>query len=172
MERAPNSKLHELYSNCLRQLKMYVWYAKHTKARWNAKKRGNLFLFDYPDMNLGVVLTGADNKTTHVWIKISYIWLLLSDWAKLLFFHLFSLLFCLWRMSSSKAILYSDWRSSCSYRVRIALNLKKIPYEIKKVDDFEAYAVINPTKYVPALQIGLQSQLNYIQRVVKYLVLL
>ncbi|KHJ89337.1 putative maleylacetoacetate isomerase [Oesophagostomum dentatum] len=61
-------------------------------------------------------------------------------------------------MPHSKPILYSYWRSSCSWRVRIALNLKKIDYEYKIVDllspedmtspDFTA---VNPAKKVPAL---------------------
>ena len=29
----------------------------------------------------------------------------------------------------SETVLYSYFRSSCAYRVRIALNIKKIPYE-------------------------------------------
>ncbi|VDO74827.1 unnamed protein product, partial [Haemonchus placei] len=37
-------------------------------------------------------------------------------------------------MSSSKPVLYSYWRSSCSWRVRIALNLKKIDYDYKAVN--------------------------------------
>ena len=32
-----------------------------------------------------------------------------------------------------KPILYSYFRSSCSYRVRIALNLKKLEYEYRPV---------------------------------------
>ena len=34
----------------------------------------------------------------------------------------------------AKAILYDYWRSSASYRVRIALNLKRIDYERVPVD--------------------------------------
>jgi maleylacetoacetate isomerase len=62
-----------------------------------------------------------------------------------------------------KAILFSSWRSSCSYRVRICLNYKKILYEIKPVnlaslatsnDNFnEELKKNNPMCYVPALQI-------------------
>ena len=33
----------------------------------------------------------------------------------------------------SKPVLYSYWRSSASWRVRIALNIKKIDYEYKAV---------------------------------------
>uniref|UniRef100_A0A0D9XQS4 Glutathione transferase n=1 Tax=Leersia perrieri TaxID=77586 RepID=A0A0D9XQS4_9ORYZ len=42
--------------------------------------------------------------------------------------------------------LYSFWRSSCSHRVRIALNLKGLEYEYKPK--------LNPIKYVPALVDG------------------
>lgn len=35
--------------------------------------------------------------------------------------------------SPSQPVLYSYWRSSCSWRVRIALNLKEIPYDIKAI---------------------------------------
>eukprot|EP00005_Dracoamoeba_jomungandri_P001276 CAMPEP_0174253054 /NCGR_PEP_ID=MMETSP0439-20130205/2445_1 /TAXON_ID=0 /ORGANISM="Stereomyxa ramosa, Strain Chinc5" /LENGTH=213 /DNA_ID=CAMNT_0015333861 /DNA_START=19 /DNA_END=660 /DNA_ORIENTATION=- len=62
---------------------------------------------------------------------------------------------------SSKVVLYSYWRSSCSYRVRIALAMKKIPYEYKAVhlvkDGGEqlqqAYADLNPSKELPTLHI-------------------
>lgn len=62
-------------------------------------------------------------------------------------------------MSASNFILYSAWQSSCSYRVRIALNLKQFPYNIETIDlasgNFTEYAAISPTKYVPALQVGM-----------------
>ncbi|CDP17771.1 unnamed protein product [Coffea canephora] len=56
-----------------------------------------------------------------------------------------------------KLILYSFWQSSCSWRVRFALNLKGLPYEYRAVNlsngeqfspEFEK---INPLHYVPAL---------------------
>ncbi len=55
--------------------------------------------------------------------------------------------------------LYSYFRSSASYRVRIALNLKKIPHETDFVHLLKnggeqrsaAYAALNPQKLVPAL---------------------
>nr|CAD2164247.1 unnamed protein product [Meloidogyne enterolobii] len=37
-------------------------------------------------------------------------------------------------MSSTTPVLYSYWRSSCSWRVRIALNLKGIKYEQKTIN--------------------------------------
>lgn len=55
--------------------------------------------------------------------------------------------------------LYSYFRSSASYRVRIALNLKNLPYEIipihlvkgeQKSDDYKAK---NPSGLIPALEL-------------------
>ena len=65
-------------------------------------------------------------------------------------------------MPDSKAtapVLYSYWRSSSSYRVRIALNLKGIDYEQAPVhlvrnggeQNHPAYREINPLGLVPAL---------------------
>lgn len=56
--------------------------------------------------------------------------------------------------------LYTYFRSSAAYRVRIALNLKGIPYEslavnlLKGEQKDEAYGAVNPQKRVPALDIG------------------
>ncbi|TCK09314.1 maleylacetoacetate isomerase [Marinobacterium mangrovicola] len=60
--------------------------------------------------------------------------------------------------------LYTYWRSSAAYRVRIALNLKKIPYNAKTVSliadggeqKLPEYARINPQKLVPSLVQGEQ----------------
>lgn len=61
----------------------------------------------------------------------------------------------------NKILLYSSWRSSCSYRVRMCLNIKEIKHDIKPVnliklakstEDTNDYQV-NPMRYVPALQI-------------------
>lgn len=57
--------------------------------------------------------------------------------------------------------LHSYWRSSCSYRVRIALNLKGIPYEYVAVhlvkdggQQFGAgYTALNPMAEVPTLEL-------------------
>lgn len=65
-------------------------------------------------------------------------------------------------MSNLQPVLYSYWRSSCSWRVRIALNLKEIPYDIKPISLIKAggeqhcneYREVNPMEQVPALQIG------------------
>ncbi|CEF61101.1 Nitrogen permease regulator 2-like protein [Strongyloides ratti] len=62
-------------------------------------------------------------------------------------------------MSNSKPILYSYWRSSCSWRVRIALNLKNIDYEYKAVNLLKQenhaneYLKINSNGFVPTLVI-------------------
>ncbi|KAF8032397.1 hypothetical protein BT93_D1343 [Corymbia citriodora subsp. variegata] len=59
-----------------------------------------------------------------------------------------------------KLVLYSNWQSSCSWRVRFALNLKGISYEYKAVDlrEGEQYTAefekINPMHFVPALVDG------------------
>ncbi|XP_053945538.1 probable maleylacetoacetate isomerase 2 [Anastrepha ludens] len=58
----------------------------------------------------------------------------------------------------TKPLLYSYWRSSCSWRVRIALNLKKIPYETIAINLMgeqhgDEYRVVNPMKQVPTLLI-------------------
>ena len=56
--------------------------------------------------------------------------------------------------------LYTYFRSSAAYRVRIALNLKQVPYDPVAVNLIsgehatEAYAAVNPQKRVPALDIG------------------
>ncbi len=58
--------------------------------------------------------------------------------------------------------LYSYWRSSAAYRVRIALNLKGLPYETVSVSlapgvaehRTDAYRAINPQMLVPFLQDG------------------
>jgi maleylacetoacetate isomerase len=59
--------------------------------------------------------------------------------------------------------LYSYFRSSAAYRVRIALNLKKLDHELvpvnllKSEQTSDAYKVINPMGLVPALEVGDQS---------------
>ncbi|CAF5147470.1 unnamed protein product [Rotaria sp. Silwood1] len=62
--------------------------------------------------------------------------------------------------SNIKPILYSYYRSSCSYRVRIALNLKNIPYIIHPVNllkgetSTDEHKKLNPKCEVPVLIIG------------------
>lgn len=63
---------------------------------------------------------------------------------------------------ASGLLLYDYWRSSASYRVRIALNLKQLDYEslpVHLVHDggqqhADAYRRINPQQLVPALVDG------------------
>lgn len=58
--------------------------------------------------------------------------------------------------------LYSYWRSSAAYRVRIALNLKGLEYAIEPVhlvrdggqQHSDDYAAVNPQELVPALRHG------------------
>lgn len=64
-------------------------------------------------------------------------------------------------VNMSKIQLYSYWRSSCSWRVRIALNLKEMEYEIVPIhlvkdggEQFSAkYTQVNPMNLVPSLKI-------------------
>lgn len=62
-------------------------------------------------------------------------------------------------MVRTMAILHDYWRSSASYRVRIALNLKGIEYERRPVDLLageqrgEDYRTLNPQGFVPMLEI-------------------
>ncbi|XP_042427853.1 glutathione S-transferase Z1-like isoform X1 [Zingiber officinale] len=59
-----------------------------------------------------------------------------------------------------KITLYSHWLSSCSQRVRIALNLKGLNYEYKTVNVLNGkifdpeFEKLNPVKFVPALVDG------------------
>ncbi|KAF9145783.1 Glutathione S-transferase zeta-1 [Mortierella sp. GBA39] len=58
--------------------------------------------------------------------------------------------------TADKPVLYSYFRSSCSWRVRIALNLKKIDYEVHPINllkgeqKSEEYLKIQPFGFVPA----------------------
>uniref|UniRef100_A0A804PJ07 glutathione transferase n=1 Tax=Zea mays TaxID=4577 RepID=A0A804PJ07_MAIZE len=59
-----------------------------------------------------------------------------------------------------RLMLYSYWRSSCSHRARIALNLKGVDYEYKAVNLLKGeqsdpeFVKLNPMKFVPALVDG------------------
>lgn len=72
--------------------------------------------------------------------------------------------------------LYSYWRSSAAYRVRIGLNLKGLPYEIVPVhlvqdggqQHSEAYHAINPQELVPTLGHG-QRRLGQSLAILEYL---
>lgn len=73
-------------------------------------------------------------------------------------------------------ILYSYFRSSAAYRVRIALNLKNIDYEIRPVhlaknggEQFKAdYLAINPQGRVPVLVVG-NTVLTQSSAIIEYL---
>lgn len=60
----------------------------------------------------------------------------------------------------SELVLYDYWRSSAAYRVRIALNLKGVPFRAVPVDlaageqSEPAYLARNPQGLVPALDVG------------------
>lgn len=62
----------------------------------------------------------------------------------------------------SSLILYSYWRSSAAYRVRIALNMKDLRHEVRAVhllreggeQHMPAYAALNPQELVPTLVDG------------------
>lgn len=63
---------------------------------------------------------------------------------------------------TDRLLLYSYWRSSAAYRVRIGLNLKGLAYEISPVhllrdggeQHSETYRAVNPQRMVPALLHG------------------
>ncbi|CAK9316385.1 unnamed protein product [Citrullus colocynthis] len=63
-------------------------------------------------------------------------------------------------VAASPLKLYSYWRSSCSHRVRIALNLKGLNFEYKAVNLLKGeqftpeYEKLNPIGYVPTLVDG------------------
>ncbi|XP_065542081.1 maleylacetoacetate isomerase isoform X3 [Lathamus discolor] len=79
--------------------------------------------------------------------------------------------------AAPKPILYSYFRSSCSWRVRIALALKGISYDLVPVNllkdggqQFSAeFKAVNPMQQVPALKIdGItlsQSNLNVLKQI-------
>jgi len=60
----------------------------------------------------------------------------------------------------SRPILYDYYRSSASYRVRIALNLKGVDYERRSIDlregeqQSDEYRALNPQGLVPMLEVG------------------
>ena len=73
--------------------------------------------------------------------------------------------------------LYSYFRSSASYRVRIALNLKGLPYDIVPVhllkdggEQFSAeYRALNPDALVPSLQLADGDVLTQSLAIIEYL---
>ncbi len=76
--------------------------------------------------------------------------------------------------------LYSYWRSSCSWRVRIALNLKGLAYTYEPVhlmkdggqQNSEAYRDLNPMRTVPTLEFeegGVVRRLSQSLAIMEYL---
>jgi maleylacetoacetate isomerase len=65
-------------------------------------------------------------------------------------------------MAQQNLLLYSYFRSSCAYRVRIALNLKATPYTLVPIhllkdggiQHSERYKLLNPSRQVPTLADG------------------
>ena len=79
-------------------------------------------------------------------------------------------------MASNALKLYSYWRSSASYRVRIALNLKGLPHEIVPVNlaagggeqHSADYRALNPQELVPLLIDG-ERVIRQSQAIIEYL---
>lgn len=73
--------------------------------------------------------------------------------------------------------LYTYFRSSAAYRVRIALNLKGLPYEMASIhltkdggkQRTPEFATINPHKRVPALQLSSGEVLTQSLAIIEYL---
>ena len=61
---------------------------------------------------------------------------------------------------NGRLTLYSYWRSSAAYRVRIALNLKQLEYELAPVDlpadgqHADEFRAVNPQELIPVLRDG------------------
>jgi len=79
-------------------------------------------------------------------------------------------------MASDGLKLYSYWRSSASYRVRIALNLKGLAYDLVPVNLVDGdgeqhtpeYAMLNPQELVPVLVDG-ERIIRQSQAIIEYL---
>jgi len=71
--------------------------------------------------------------------------------------------------------LYSYWRSTTSYRVRIALHLKDIAFELQSIDLVKgeqraaSYSEVNPIKGVPSLILSDGSVLTQSMAILRYL---
>ncbi|ETW00385.1 maleylacetoacetate isomerase [Aphanomyces invadans] len=78
------------------------------------------------------------------------------------------------RKAHAKTTLHSYWRSSCSWRVRIALNLKNISYDCVPVNLLKGeqvsseFGAVNPNKRVPSLEID-GHVLNQSGAIIEYL---
>uniref|UniRef100_A0A7E4VXL1 maleylacetoacetate isomerase n=1 Tax=Panagrellus redivivus TaxID=6233 RepID=A0A7E4VXL1_PANRE len=75
----------------------------------------------------------------------------------------------------SNLTLYSYWRSSCSWRVRIALNLKKIPYSYHSVNLLKGehlrpeFLSVNPRSFLPVLSLGGGANLADSMAIIEYI---
>ena len=62
-------------------------------------------------------------------------------------------------MTTPKPLLHSYWRSSAAYRVRLALNFKRVDYDMVYVNlrqnaqSSDDYLAMNPEGLVPLLEI-------------------
>ncbi len=71
--------------------------------------------------------------------------------------------------------LYSYWRSTTSYRVRVALNLKGLSYETRPVNlvageqSAPDYTALNPGRGVPTLDLGDGTLLTQSLAIIEYL---
>lgn len=71
--------------------------------------------------------------------------------------------------------LYSYYRSSAAYRVRIALNLKQLDYDYVPINLLEqsnkgdAYLALNPQGLVPALELGTGEVLAQSMAIIEWL---
>ena len=73
--------------------------------------------------------------------------------------------------------LYSYWRSSCSWRVRIVLALKNIPYEYHAVhlvkeggeQHTDSHTERNPMSQVPSLELSDGTKINQSLAIIQYL---
>ena len=76
---------------------------------------------------------------------------------------------------NSDFTLYSYWRSSASWRVRLALNIKKVSYKIEPINLLsgqqlsEEFTTINPNNLLPALKITSDQVLIQSPAILEYL---
>jgi maleylacetoacetate isomerase len=78
-------------------------------------------------------------------------------------------------MSDGRLPLYSYWRSTTSYRVRIALNIKGIEYDFRPIDLVSGeqtapeYLQLNPSGGVPSLMLADSTVLTQSMAILDYL---